>query len=115
MPGWPVLAVRGISDRQDLSQRVVVHKNDEIGGLLKAFNHLLGKMRDSIHQIGDHSHAVTVAAEDLSVASDQVKSGAHHASVSATEMAAAVEAGASAAAGAVSGAAVRRAAGDNNK
>jgi len=87
-----VLAVRGISDRQDLSQRVVVHKNDEIGGLLKAFNHLLGKMRDSIHQIGHHSHAVTVAAEDLSVASDQVKSGARHASVSATEMAAAVEA-----------------------
>ncbi|MEQ6292540.1 methyl-accepting chemotaxis protein [Vogesella sp. GCM10023246] len=86
-----VLAVRGISDRQDLSQRVAVHKNDEIGGLLQAFNHLLGKMRDSIHQIGHHSHAVTIAAEDLSVASDQVKSGAQHASVSAAEMASAIE------------------------
>ena len=86
------LAVRGISERQDLSRRVEVHKNDEIGGLLHAFNQLLGKMRDSIHQIGHHSHAVSIAAEDLSVASDQVQSGARHASVSAAEMAAAVEA-----------------------
>ena len=84
-------AVRGISERQDLSRRVEVHKNDEIGGLLQAFNQLLGKMRDSIHQIGHHSHAVSVAAEDLSVASDQVQSGARHASDSAAEMAAAVE------------------------
>ncbi|MFC3626018.1 methyl-accepting chemotaxis protein [Vogesella amnigena] len=86
------LAVRGISERQDLSRRVEVHKNDEIGGLLHAFNQLLGKMRDSIHQIGHHSHAVSIAAEDLSVASDQVQSGARHASASAAEMAAAVEA-----------------------
>ncbi|SCK23646.1 methyl-accepting chemotaxis protein [Vogesella sp. LIG4] len=86
-----VLAVRGISDRQDLSQRVAVHKNDEIGGLLHAFNQLLGKMRDSIHQIGHHSHAVSIAAEDLSVASDQVQSGARHASQSAAEMAATIE------------------------
>ena len=84
-------AVRHIADQQDLSCEVEVKHNDEIGGLLRSFNLLLGKMRDSIRQLGSHSQAVTVAAEGLSVASDQVKQGAHHASVSAAEMAAAIE------------------------
>lgn len=84
-------AVQLISDRQDLSQAVVVNGRDEIGGLLQAFNQLLAKMRASIQNIGSQSQAVTVAAEDLSVASDQVKAGAQQASLSAAEMAAAIE------------------------
>ena len=86
-----VQAVQHIAQQQDLSRQVEVKNRDEIGGLLGAFNQLLGKMRESIQQLGGHAQAVTTAAEDLSVASDQVKQGAHHASISASEMAAAIE------------------------
>jgi methyl-accepting chemotaxis protein len=89
--GKAVQAVQHIAQQQDLSRQVEVKNRDEIGGLLGAFNQLLGKMRESIQQLGGHAQAVTTAAEDLSVASDQVKHGAHHASISASEMAAAIE------------------------
>ncbi|UJJ32130.1 methyl-accepting chemotaxis protein [Halopseudomonas maritima] len=62
--------IRDIADGEgDLTQRVVVHSNDELGALSRAFNAFLEQLQTLIRQVADSTLQVASAAEQMSAIS----------------------------------------------
>ena len=61
----------------DLTQRLEVHSNDEIGTASRAFNEMMAKMSSLVHQVSDSAHQVTLAARDLAGSAGKVADSSH--------------------------------------
>lgn len=90
--------IRDIADGEgDLTQRVVVHSNDELGQLSRAVNTFLEQLQTLIRQVAESTLQVASAAEEMSaIASGQEKlvneqyMAVDQVSTAATEMSAAI-------------------------
>ena len=90
--------IRDIADGEgDLTQRVVVHSNDELGQLSRAVNAFLEQLQTLIRQVAESTLQVASAAEEMSaIASGQEKlvneqyMAVDQVSTAATEMSAAI-------------------------
>ena len=90
--------IRDIADGEgDLTQRVAVHSNDELGELSRAFNAFLEQLQTLIRQVAESTLQVASAAEEMSaIASGQEKlvneqyMAVDQVSTAATEMSAAI-------------------------
>lgn len=60
-------AMRDISEGEgDLTKRLAVRGNDEIGALSTAFNHFVDRIEQTIRKVGDATSRLATAAEELS-------------------------------------------------
>jgi methyl-accepting chemotaxis protein len=84
-------AMSHIQTSNDLSQRVAVNTNDEIGQIGHSFNHLIQNFQEIIQQVVTNSHGVMQAAGKLSVSSRSVAASSQSQNDATTSMAAAVE------------------------
>ena len=75
----------------DLTQRVEVGSNDEIGQMARAFNALMETMQSTLRKVVDGAHEVSSAASQMASASSQITQSARAQSESAASTAAAVE------------------------
>ncbi len=75
----------------DLSRRVTVHGNDEVGQAASAFNVLIGGFADIIRQVNNSAGTVSSTAASLSASSSQIEHGSQAQSEAAASTAAAVE------------------------
>lgn len=75
----------------DLSKRVHVYGDDEIGQTTKAFNAMLLTFRAITREVSSGTDTVTTAAEQLTAIATKVKANSHQQSASAASSAAAVE------------------------
>lgn len=80
-----------MSSDGNLTVRVKVLGNDEIGQAAKAFNNLIEGFADIIHQVGDGAITVSTTATQLSASSVQISQGSQAQSEAAASTAAAVE------------------------
>jgi len=60
----------------DLTQRIAVETNDELGQLGRNFNEMASSLRSIIHQINDSVHQLAASAEQMSASSEQSTSAA---------------------------------------
>ncbi|SFZ78017.1 methyl-accepting chemotaxis protein [Chitinimonas taiwanensis] len=79
------------SGEGDLTRRLEVGANDEIGRTGKAFNQLMGQLREMFVQVRAQSESVGGAAERLSNSADIVEQASNHQAEAATATAASVE------------------------
>jgi methyl-accepting chemotaxis protein len=75
----------------DLSRRVKVHSNDEIGLTAKAFNALAGSFQNIVGQVHAIADKVNMSASALSVNAEQLSGSSQQQSLAATNVANAVE------------------------
>jgi methyl-accepting chemotaxis protein len=75
----------------DLTRHLDAQGQDEIGRLARHFNNFVGKLRDLIKQIGDHTSSVAAASTELTAISGQMSTGARSTSGKANTVAAAAE------------------------
>ncbi len=86
-----VATITEIEANLDFTRRVDVHRQDEIGVMVEAFNRLISKMQASMQKISTQVRDVSSAAQALSQTADTVEESSRHASESAADMAAAIE------------------------
>ncbi len=84
-------AMQAMQADGDLSKRVVVHSEDEIGQTAKAFNELTHSFQDIVTQVGDHAHQVASAARSLAQDAEQMAQSAQQQSDAAASTSKAVE------------------------
>jgi methyl-accepting chemotaxis protein len=75
----------------DLTRRVEVRSNDEIGQLGECFNSFIDGMQSDIRSIGEQSHALTDSSNDLRSLSQQIASANEESSAQASMVSAAAE------------------------
>jgi methyl-accepting chemotaxis protein len=80
-----------IVETLDLSQRVEVKSDDEIGQLGSWFNKLVGKMHDVISEVAGASSEVAAASTEIAASAEQIASGASEQSQQITQVSSAVE------------------------
>lgn len=80
-----------IVETLDLSQRVEVKSDDEIGQLGKWFNQLVGKMNDVISEVTDASTEVAAASTEIAASAEQIAAGTSEQSQQITQVSSAVE------------------------
>jgi methyl-accepting chemotaxis protein len=80
-----------IDKHHDLTQRVNVKGNDEVGQTARAFNNLMGNLQQSFEQVLAGVSQVSGAAQSLSTSSTQVAQSSNAQSEATSSMAAAVE------------------------
>jgi len=70
----PILGIRGImhaiEENADLSQRLPIHANDELGMLATAINKMLEKFQSSIKSVSDTANELTLSAKNISEVSE---------------------------------------------
>lgn len=86
-----VATITEIEANLDFTRRVDVHRQDEIGVMVEAFNRLISKVQLSMQKISVQVRDVSSAAQTLSQTADAVEESSRHASESAADMAAAIE------------------------
>jgi methyl-accepting chemotaxis protein len=87
-----MVTVLGIAEREgDLTQRLEVRRQDEIGTLARWFNTFMEKLHDILCQVQSSADHLTTAAHQLSTATGQFSSGAQHQAASLEETAASLE------------------------
>ena len=84
-------AIRRIQMTQDLSQRVQLSRNDEIGEIAHSFNEMVGSFQQIIRQVIAGVHEVQNSSAELHAASNKVADSSKHQSDAAASMAAATE------------------------
>lgn len=85
-------AMEGLTDGHgDLTRRLEISSNDEIGRTAKAFNRLMDSLRQMFIDVREQSHAVGEAAVRLHHSAQQVKHGSAQQAEAATSTAASVE------------------------
>ncbi|MFA5626660.1 MAG: methyl-accepting chemotaxis protein [Thiohalomonadaceae bacterium] len=80
-----------IQENHDLSRRVNITANDEIGQIAQSFNQMVQNFQHIIKQVVDNARSVMQAASTLSESSSRVASRSHEQSEATTSMAATVE------------------------
>ncbi len=80
-----------IQESNDLTQRVSVSGNDEVGQMAAAFNRLIENFQKIINQVLGNVSDVSSAAAQLTASANQVAAGSNQQSEAASSMAAAVE------------------------
>ncbi len=95
MLGGPIAKLvekfKHIVETLDLSQRVDVKSDDEIGQLGKWFNQLVGKMHDVISEVASASSEVAAASTEIAASAEQIAAGAGEQSQQITQVSSAVE------------------------
>ena len=71
----------------DLTAKIDLESNDEIGVLVAAFNEIVSKLRDLVGSIDDSSDSVVRASKELNAASDETGQSAEEIARSITEVA----------------------------
>jgi len=84
-------AMKTIQTTQDLSRRVTIHSNNEIGEIGDAFNEMVNSFQAIIHQVVNGVRDVMSSAAHLSASSQRVAASTSQQSEAAASMAAAVE------------------------
>ncbi|MBI9090303.1 MAG: methyl-accepting chemotaxis protein [Desulfobacterium sp.] len=88
-------AVEGLKDiaegEGDLTMRLQVTSQDEIGELATWFNTFIEKLQDIIKQIGENAASVSESSTELSAIAAQMSTGAENTATRATSVAAATE------------------------
>jgi methyl-accepting chemotaxis protein len=84
-------AMQTMQNDGDLSKRVVVHSEDEIGHTAMAFNDLTGSFQGIVTQVDGHAHEVARAAHSLAQDAEQLAQSAQQQSDTAASTAKAVE------------------------
>jgi methyl-accepting chemotaxis protein len=85
------LAMQTMQNDGDLSKRVVVHSEDEIGQTAKAFNELTNNFQTIVKQVDGHAHQVASAAHSLAEDARQLAQSAQQQSDTAASTSIAVE------------------------
>ncbi|MGH9398323.1 MAG: methyl-accepting chemotaxis protein [Terriglobia bacterium] len=85
------VGVLGHVSEGDLSKRLQVDSNDEIGQMGTALNKALEKIGGAMFSIGQNSHALASSSEELSAVSHQMSSNAEETSAQANVVSAAAE------------------------
>lgn len=85
------LAMQAMQASDDLSKRVKVRSQDEIGKTSQAFNELAGGFQEIVKQVEQHASQVASAAQSLAKDAEQMSQGAQLQSESAQAAASAVE------------------------
>jgi methyl-accepting chemotaxis protein len=83
--------IADMTEHLDLSRRCQIRHDDEMGGLLRHFNQLAGRLHTSMQRVAASSTDVASAAANLASAAGQVAAGSAAQSQSASSMAAALE------------------------
>jgi methyl-accepting chemotaxis protein len=87
-----VALLRDIADGEgDLTRRLTVRRQDEVGELARCFNEFMDKLHDIIGQVKATALNVTGAAQQLSAAAEQLSAGAQQQASSLEESAASLE------------------------
>jgi methyl-accepting chemotaxis protein len=86
-----VEAIQRIDKDLDLTARIPVSSQDEVGQTIEAFNHLTERLQHSLKDIANHTSAVSSAANRVASASHQMSVSSSQQSESAAHMAATVE------------------------
>jgi methyl-accepting chemotaxis protein len=81
----------GKVEEGDLTQRLRIESNDEIGRLAKAINAALNNISDVISEVGTASRSLTAASRQLAKSADIMASGAHEHAASLEETSASLE------------------------
>ncbi|MBU0622691.1 MAG: methyl-accepting chemotaxis protein [Gammaproteobacteria bacterium] len=84
-------AMQAMQADGDLSKRVVVRSEDEIGTTAKVFNDLTGSFQSIVTQVDGHAHEVAAAAHSLAQDAEQLAQSAQQQSDTAAATSAAVE------------------------
>jgi len=84
-------AIRRIQSTKDLSQRVQVARNDEIGDIANSFNQMVESFQQIIHRVIDGVQEVQKSSAHLNAASNKVSISSKSQSDAAAAMAAATE------------------------
>jgi len=85
------LAMQTMQNDGDLSKRVVIHSEDEIGQTAKAFNELTSSFQTIVTQVDGHAHQVASAAHSLAQDAQQLAQSAQQQSDTAASTSTAVE------------------------
>ncbi|MDO8925624.1 MAG: methyl-accepting chemotaxis protein [Sideroxyarcus sp.] len=85
------LAMQTMQNDGDLSKRVVIHSEDEIGQTAKAFNELTSNFQIIVTQVDGHAHQVASAAHSLAQDAEQLAQSAQQQSDTAASTSIAVE------------------------
>ncbi len=87
-----VLMLKDIAQGEgDLTQRLEVKSNDEIGDMAKWFNTFVDKLHSVIGQVKTSTEQVTTAAQEISATSEELASGAEEQQSQTSEVAASME------------------------
>ncbi len=83
--------VQHIAETSDLTRRVDYQASDEVGGMVSALNHMLGKVQDSMQRIQTSMSDVQAAVGTLTSASHEVANSSANQSSAAAAMASNIE------------------------
>jgi len=83
--------MRRIGQDADLSQNVLVERQDEIGGMAAALNGMLGQFREALHQLVHTSNTLSDSAEALARTAGQSHTTINRQQAEATQVATAME------------------------
>lgn len=87
---WAISTIRSMADG-DLTQKVVVDNNDEIGGMISQFLIMTDRLKDAIGVIFATSDSIGTSSSKIKVSSRQTSLGATEQAASAEEVAASME------------------------
>ncbi len=86
------LAIHDIAQGEgDLTQRLPVDSNDEVGKLAKGFNQFVQKIHDIIAEVAGATGEVSAAATEIAASSEQMASGMRQQTEQTTQVSSAVE------------------------
>lgn len=75
----------------DLTQKIDVSRNDEVGELARSFNHMTEKLNDIVRVIAENTLGINAASQELSSSSQQLSEGASEQASSTEEVSSSME------------------------
>jgi methyl-accepting chemotaxis protein len=91
VPLKEAVSMLGFVERGDLTQRLEIDSQDEIGRLAKALNAALDNVRDVMTKVGEASRGLTTASTQLAKSADVMAGGAHEQAASLEQTSASLE------------------------
>lgn len=89
-----LIALTDVSTRisqGDLTQKIEVSRNDEVGELANSFNHMTEKLNDIVQIIAENTFGINSASHELSASSQQLSEGASEQASSTEEVSSSME------------------------
>ena len=86
-----IARIREIQSENDLTKRVDIHSNDEVGQIGQCFNEFVSTLQDVISQFTGSTHEVAGAATEIAASSEEIASGMQEQSSQITQISSAVE------------------------
>ena len=91
VPLKEAVSMLGYVERGDLTQRLEIDSQDEIGRLAKALNAALDNVREVMTKVGEASRGLTTASTQLAKSADVMAGGAHEQAASLEQTSASLE------------------------